>query len=139
MDAGYGYLLKQKIRQITDEWLMEDENMALWLGYGDENLTASKRRILITKFVGEAYELLQQPNYDGFRRNCFAKTGCLLTADGSEDDLVKPEGLLNYKPIPTSNSDSEIEAEIVVPEPDEAPEDIIVPESDEEELEGEQK
>ena len=134
MDAGYGYLLKQKIRQITDEWLMEDENMALWLGYGDENLTASKRRILITKFVGEAYELLQQPNYDGFRRNCFAKTGCLLTADGSEDDLVKPEGLLNYKPIPTSNSDSEIEAEIVVPEPDEAPEDIIVPESDEEEL-----
>ena len=34
--------------------------------------------------------------------SCWVKTGCLLTADGSDDNMVKPEGLDGYKvPPPT--------------------------------------
>ena len=32
----------------------------------------------------------------------FERTGCLLTADGSSDDLVWPEGSPGYKVSPTS-------------------------------------
>ena len=38
------------------------------------------------------------------RFQCFQKTGCLITADGSDDDLIKPEGLIGYRvplPLPT--------------------------------------
>ena len=31
----------------------------------------------------------------------FEKTGCLITADGSEDDNINPEGLPNYKVLPS--------------------------------------
>lgn len=100
VDAGAGHLLKQKVRQKQDEWLMDEENMNIWMGNSEDKLTVSKRRILITHWVGDAYNILQGDNYAGFLRNCFEKTGCLLTADGSEDEKVKPEGLNDYKVMP---------------------------------------
>ena len=33
-------------------------------------------------------------------RKCWERTGCLITADGSEDDKIKPEGLPNYQVPP---------------------------------------
>ena len=78
-----------------------DENADKW--YGEDNqFTASERRILITHWVGEAYNTLVDERYDGFRREFFGRTGCLLTADGSGDDLVRPEGSPGYKVPPTS-------------------------------------
>ena len=100
VDAGYGQLMKQKIRQVSDQWLENDDNLDIWMGNSDDKLTVSKRRILITQWVGEAHRALQHENYDKFRWSCFERTGCLLTADGSDDDKVKPEGLHDYKPIP---------------------------------------
>ena len=35
-------------------------------------------------------------------RTCWTKTGCLMTADGSEDHLIKPEGLKDYVVLPPS-------------------------------------
>ena len=54
----------------------------------------------ITQWVGEAHERLQHPNYHGFLRNRFEKTGCLITADGSTDCKIKPEGLHEFNVIP---------------------------------------
>ena len=98
VDAGYGQLFKEKIRQVFEDWLMEDENMDQWLGNKNQKpFTASQRRILIVNWVGRAQQLLFKSDYDGFRKNCFDRTGCNITADGSEDCLIKPEGLSNYK------------------------------------------
>ena len=75
----------------------------MWTGASERKLSASDRRILMTQWVGEANLKLQGEHYKGFRKNCFTKTGCLITVDGSDDDKIKPEGLPDYKvpaPIP---------------------------------------
>ena len=96
VDAGYAELLKVKVRQAHYKWLDFDENADKW--YGEYNrFTASERRILITHWVGEAYNALVDDKYNRFRREIFERTGCLLTADGSGDNLVRPEGLPDYK------------------------------------------
>jgi len=90
-----------KVRQAHYKWLDSDENADKW--YGEDNrFTASERRILITHWVGDAYRALIDERYDNFRREIFERTGCLLTADGSGDKLVKPEGLPDYKVPPPS-------------------------------------
>ena len=132
IDAGYGQVLKQKICQVIDDWLLEDENLSLWLGHGDEKLTASRRRILITHFVGEAHERLQNPHYDGFLWNCFERTGCLITADGSGDSKIKPEGLNDYEVIPPQESLGPEDAPDLEIQPAEPPEDEFEAEIEEE-------
>ena len=52
---------------------------------------------LITKWDGNVYRQLNIPSFDKFRWRHFEKTGCLITADGSEDDKINPEDLSNYK------------------------------------------
>ena len=75
VDAGYGYLIKKLTAQAQDEWLELDENVDVWMGNDDKKLTASDRRILITQWVGEAADKLQNEKYDNFRWRCFEKTG----------------------------------------------------------------
>ena len=60
INAGIGPLLKQKTRQVSDEWLENEDNMNLW--------------------VGKAHERLQHNSYKGFLRHCFEGNGCLMTA-----------------------------------------------------------
>ena len=89
------------MRQAHYKWLDFDENADK--RYGEDNqFTASERRILMTHWVGEAYNALVDERYERFRRESFERTGCLLTADGSGDGLVRPEGLPGYKVPPTS-------------------------------------
>ena len=58
--------------------------------------TAGERRTLITKWLGKAWH---KPNTNNpkYREKLFYKTGLLMTADGSEDHRIKPEGFENYK------------------------------------------
>ena len=119
VDAGYGFTLKHLAKQEWNEWLdLEDENgranIDLWAG--SRGIPASLRRILITQWVGKATDKLNHSNYDNFRWNCFQKTGCLMTADGSDDDKIKPEGLSDYKvidplPIPGPNEAPNVNVE----------------------------
>ena len=99
--------------------------MNMWLGYSEKKLTAPQRRILITHWVGEAHERLQSPHYEGFIRNCFEKTGCLITADGSEDEKIKPEGLIGYPVFEPLDTVGPNEPEIVAPQPANSPDDIV--------------
>ena len=62
--------------------------------------SAKDRRILITLRAGNAYQKLISDDYDDFRWRLFEKTGCLITADGSGDAKIAPEGLPDYKPHP---------------------------------------
>ena len=92
--------MKKLTAQAQDLWLELEENIDIWMGNSNKVLTASDRRILITQWVGEAYEKLKSPDYDNFKWRCFQKTGCLITADGSDDHLISPEGLSDYEVIP---------------------------------------
>ena len=101
VDTGYAELLKVKVRQAHYQWLDSDENADKC--YREENcFTASERRILNIQWLGEAYEALLEAKYDKFRQETFKRIGCLLTADGSRDHLVQPEGLPNYRVPPSS-------------------------------------
>ena len=98
VDAGFGQLLKTLINHKFTEWLEGDQNADRW--YGHTSFTARERRILISNWAGNAYNDLIGEKYEGFRWLQFEKTGCLITADGSEDHKISPEGLDGYKVPP---------------------------------------
>ena len=119
VDAGYGKLLKVLTKHEQQLWLETDENLDKWLGNTDEKFSAKERRILICDWVSRAHEKLQDPKYDRFRRLCFERTGGLITADGSDDALIKPEGMPDYSvppPLPFSFAEVIPEAEPIPPE-----------------------
>ena len=62
------------------------KNINLWLVNRKIKITAKKKRILITHWVGEAYNKLVGNDYSN---SSFEKTQCLITADGSEDSNVE--------------------------------------------------
>ena len=101
VEAGYAQLLKVLMRHDFENWLDDDEHADRW--YANESpFTASERRVLITYWCGNAYHKLCSPVYDELRMKFFVKTGCLMISDGSDDNLVKPEGLADYVILPPS-------------------------------------
>ena len=96
VDAGIVQTLKVLAGHNYQKWLDEGDNVDSWFGH-ENTLTAMQRRILITQWVGKAWETLCGSEYDNLRKRCWEKTGCLMTADGSEDDKVTPESLPSYK------------------------------------------
>ena len=95
VDAGYAQILKVLTCQAQEKWLENDDNADKWFN-PELGFTAKERRILITQWVGDAYNELLGPKYDNLRKRCFEKTCCNMTADGSEDKLITQEGLGNY-------------------------------------------
>ena len=91
IDQGEGFMMKKKIGLYLDEWLEDEENFDKW----HRTISAKERRILMTKFVGQAWEELSE-DYSEMRRKFFQKIGCLMTADGTDDDKIQPEGFVNY-------------------------------------------
>ena len=85
----------------VDEWMEVEDNLEKW-EYG--KLSASDKRILITQWVGAAWEKLF-PDNSYHPDRYFECTGCLLSLDGSEDDKVNIQGLPMYKPPPSSVTD----------------------------------
>lgn len=90
VDAGFGRMMKQKIGEAMQMWLEKEENLEMW----HDKISAKNRRILMTQWTGHAWrELVSKPD---FIRKLFEKTGCLITADGSQDEKIRPQGLDAY-------------------------------------------
>ena len=64
--------------------------------------------------------------YSNTRYRCFEKTGCLITADGSEDNKICPEGLTDYVVPPPLPVNVSIEMEPFIPVPAEDVPDVDV-------------
>ena len=103
VDVGAGYLIKKLIDAEQQQWLEDDENVEKWLDNSETKLSAQERRILLTHWIGEAYRKFRSETYAASRYRCFEKTGCLISADGSEDSKIKPEGLHSYSPATLAN------------------------------------
>ena len=87
IDAGCGRMMKDKIGATMETWLEEENNLNKW----QDRLSAKDRRILMTQWTGEVWS---EPSND---ETLFEKTGCFLTADGSDDVKISPQGLKNYQ------------------------------------------
>ena len=86
IDRGLGRQVKIYLGQLMDEWLDDDENLAKW----EENkLTASDRRILLANWY---YKATMRALEGDAKVKYFQHAGALLTADGTDDDLIKLEG-----------------------------------------------
>ena len=48
----------------------------------------------MTKWAGAAWRVLMKDR--DFIKRLFQKTVCLITIDGSDDDMIKPQGLEDY-------------------------------------------
>ena len=84
--------------KLRKDALVDDGvNTKIWYGHGS-SFASKERRILITHiyWIGEAYEKLTSVKYDHLRLRVWEKTGCMITADESDDQLINPEGLKNY-------------------------------------------
>ena len=90
IDAGFGKMLKKKIGEEMDKWLEEEDNLELW----HDKIAARQRRILMTKWAGAAWRALVKEKE--FIKRLFQKTGCLITIDGSDDNMINPQGLEDY-------------------------------------------
>ena len=90
IDAGVGWMMKKKIGEEMGRRLEIADNIDKW----HDKISAKERRILMTSWTGQAWEELQK--YTSFQRKSFERTGCLMTIDQSEDDLIKPQGYENY-------------------------------------------
>ncbi|XP_065060635.1 uncharacterized protein LOC135687930 [Rhopilema esculentum] len=91
IDAGIGRFMKLKIGNALDKWLEIDEKVEKWHG----KMSAKERRILMTKLAGDAWDEMQ--HYKDIFRKAFKRTGCLMTVDGSGDNLVRPQGIEHYE------------------------------------------
>ena len=95
VDAGFAQIFKQLIGIEQRDWLECDDNADRWFCH-ENPFSAKERRVLITWWVGKAWEKLHSDKYDKLRMSCWQKTGCLMTANGDDDALIKPEGLPDY-------------------------------------------
>ena len=87
IDRGLGRHVKIYLGQEMDAWLDDDDNLEKW---EDNKLTASDRRIfLCTWYFNEVKRALQGEA----KRKYFEQAGALMTAYGTDDDLIKLEGV----------------------------------------------
>ena len=102
VDAGIDQLLKTFTSKEQDKWVMNKENADKWYGHTEDKklFTGLERRILITNWCGEVWKKVNSGDYNDYFKKCWETTGCLITADRSKDDKIKPEGLPSYKVPP---------------------------------------
>lgn len=92
IDHGAGAVLKGIMGQVQDEWLDISGNLDAWEGdpLAEFKLDAKMRRILITRWVADAWErLTTDPVYKDTLFKCFVTTGTLITADDTDDEKIQ--------------------------------------------------
>lgn len=83
VDSGYGRAVKRLIGVKLATWLENEANLEKW---ETGKITASERRILLTIWVAESVAEVNSDRATILKY--WQRTGCLLTADGTRDDLV---------------------------------------------------
>ena len=87
VDRGLGRQIKIYMGQEMDKWLETEDNLEKW---ENNTMSASDRRICLANWYFNAWK--KACNGTAMRRY-FEKSGALLTADGSDDHLIKLEGV----------------------------------------------
>ena len=88
IDAVIGAFIKVEVGKQLGLWLENGDNMERW---ESNALTASDRRVLLTKWVATAVNTVDCRA--GYRFRLFEKTESLMTTDWTCDDRINLEGL----------------------------------------------
>ena len=86
IDVGYGKMMKKKIGEQMENWLEEEENLEMW----HDSIPAKTKKVLMAKWAGAAWRKQHSDNH--FVKKLFEKTGCLMTANGDDDEKIRPQG-----------------------------------------------
>ena len=111
--------------QQHSSWQASDENTDKWY---NGKISVKERHILINHWIVAAYRKISSPEYQLFSWKMFEKSRLRITADGFDDDKIKPEDDPEYYVPP---SYIYIEATSALPEeptvePADEPEDLQV-------------
>lgn len=98
IDQGAGRAIKAEMGELQISWLDDDANLESW----EKGMTASERRIMMTKWAAEAYEKLIKN--DKAIERYFEKGGLLITSNGTNDEKITPENLKYSVPPPPANN-----------------------------------
>jgi len=88
VDRGYGKHVKHEFGNMQDDWCEENEENYQWREEG--RLSASDRRILASHWLAKAVKKVNE-NLAALEKY-LGHAGLLMTADGSDDELIKLEG-----------------------------------------------
>ena len=69
-----------------DKWMDTEENLTKW---EENSVSASDRRVLLANWYNTA---VKRALKDEAKRKYFEHAGTLLTADGTDDELIQLEG-----------------------------------------------
>lgn len=99
IDDGVGIAVKNKMGDLFDEWAMEQGNLERWtaeknaIAEGVTPMAAWEKRVLTTQLAARAWEHVC--NSFDFERVA-TRLGMRMTVDGTDDDLIKIQGLDHY-------------------------------------------
>ena len=91
MDLVFNKPFKAKVDDLFNEHLSANLD-----AYINGTLPAKKRRILMKKWIGQAWVEVSDSMADTVRA-VFKSAGISVKQDGSEDDLIRPHGLPDYR------------------------------------------
>ncbi len=89
LDVSFNKPFKVAVERLSTKHMQDNLD-----AYQNGNINASARRVLFTKWVGEAWEEISR-NKEMVIRS-FKKTGIAIAADRSEDNEINIEGLTGY-------------------------------------------
>ena len=72
--------------------------------YEKRKLPYPEKRLAFVRMSGAAWRKFSGPEYRSFRHQAMLRTGNLITADGSADSEIRPEGLPAYRPPPVGTA-----------------------------------
>ena len=97
IDGGVGARQKNLMGDHLDEWLEQPGNLERWTtGPKEGGLHAWEKRVLISQIAGRAWETLccGGDGHEPYDFEASARSmGMLMTADGSDDDCIRMQGL----------------------------------------------
>ena len=94
VDRGVGKTLRSVgIREGLEVWLEEKDNRKLWTR---KRISAQMRRELSMEWLGDAWQQIFEDKYKKLRTSAWEATGSLISADGSDDHKIMPQGLANW-------------------------------------------
>ena len=96
VDGGVGREIKRRATYLIEKRLIEDEAFfKKWIG---EGLTASEKRVFVTHIGYQAHkDVMETLDVEKIA----TRTGCMMTVDGSGDDLILPQGCQEYSFSPS--------------------------------------
>ena len=94
IDAGYGALIKSIKTRVQDDWLTDPKHPERWEEWTGERVSASRKRIMLTWWFGEAHELAcAQFDFP----LVFTQVGHFITVDMSFDSRLKLQGVSHFQ------------------------------------------